>query len=162
MCVLRGVALLVFINNMYSTAEVASFKGKWCALRLTNTSFVIWKLLSVTGMWSTCRTNSLCVKGHYFAWQIWSVIDICGTVHHHSINKNNQRDAACSIRLYYACGNTLHVSGALSTHHQECIGTVHADSGTIVFWYGVRAGWLGGNPESGTNRTILWPCYDIT
>ena len=27
--------------------------------------------------------------------------DICGTVHHHSINKNNQRDAACSIRLYY-------------------------------------------------------------
>ena len=27
---------------------------------------------------------------------------ICGTVHHHSINKNNQRDAACSIRLYYA------------------------------------------------------------
>ena len=31
---------------------------------------------------------------HYF--------DICGTVHHHSINKNNQRDAACSSRLYYA------------------------------------------------------------
>ena len=27
--------------------------------------------------------------------------DICGTVHHHSINKNNQRDAACSLRLYY-------------------------------------------------------------
>ena len=27
--------------------------------------------------------------------------DICGTVHHHSINKNNQRDVACSIRLYY-------------------------------------------------------------
>ena len=29
------------------------------------------------------------------------------------INKNNQPDAACSIRLYYACGSTLHVSGAL-------------------------------------------------
>ena len=28
--------------------------------------------------------------------------DICGTVHHHSINKNNQREAACIIRLYYA------------------------------------------------------------
>ena len=28
-------------------------------------------------------------------------LDICGTVHHHSINKNNQRDAACSLFLYY-------------------------------------------------------------
>ena len=28
-------------------------------------------------------------------------LDICGTVHHHSINKNNQRDAACSLCLYY-------------------------------------------------------------
>ena len=28
-------------------------------------------------------------------------IDICGTVHHHSINKNNQRDAVCSLCLYY-------------------------------------------------------------
>ena len=37
----------------------------------------------------------------------------------------------------------------------RCIETVHADSGTIVFWYGVRAGWLGGNSESGTNRTML-------
>ena len=27
--------------------------------------------------------------------------DICGTVHHYSINKNNQFDAARSIRLYY-------------------------------------------------------------
>ena len=49
------------------------------------------------------------------------------------IDKDNQRDAACSICLYYACGSTLHVSGALCTHHQECIETVHADSGTIVF-----------------------------
>ena len=57
-----------------------------------------------------------------------------------------QRDATCSICLYYACGSTVHVSGALCTHHQECIETVHADSGTIVFWYGVRAGRLGGNP----------------
>ena len=57
------------------------------------------------------------------------------------------------------CGSTLHVSGALCTHHQECIWTGHAGYGTIVIWYGVRAGWLGGNPESGTNRTILWPCY---
>ena len=54
------------------------------------------------------------------------------------------------------CGITLHVSGALCAHHQECTGTVHADSGTIVFWCGVRAGWLGGNPESGTNRTMLY------
>ena len=28
-------------------------------------------------------------------------------------NKDDQRDAACSICLYYACGITLHVSGAL-------------------------------------------------
>ena len=53
------------------------------------------------------------------------------------------------------CVSTLHVSGALCTHHQECICTVHAYSGKIVFWYGVRAVWLGGNPESGTNRTML-------
>ena len=66
--------------------------------------------------------------------------DICGTVHHHSINKNHQRDAAWSIRHYYACNITLHVSGVLCTHRQECIKTVHADSGTIVFRYGVRAG----------------------
>ena len=33
---------------------------------------------------------------------IFLYFDICGTVHHHSFNKNNQRDAACSIRLYYA------------------------------------------------------------
>ena len=26
----------------------------------------------------------------------------------------------------------LHVSSALCTHHQECMKTVHADSGTIV------------------------------
>ena len=32
---------------------------------------------------------------------------ICRTVHHHSINKNDQRDAACSIRLYYACNSTI-------------------------------------------------------
>ena len=30
------------------------------------------------------------------------------------------------------CGSTLQVSGALCTHHQECIWTVHADSGKIV------------------------------
>ena len=61
------------------------------------------------------------------------IFDICGTVHRHLINKDHKRDAACSICLYYACGSTLHVSGALCTHHQECIETVHADSGTIVF-----------------------------
>ena len=27
----------------------------------------------------------------------------------------------------------LHVSGALCTHHQECIEIVHTDFGTIVF-----------------------------
>ena len=40
---------------------------------------------------------------------------ICGTVHHHLINKDDQRDAACGICLHYACGITLHVSGALCT-----------------------------------------------
>ena len=30
----------------------------------------------------------------------------------------------------------------------------NADSGTIVFRYGVRAGRLGDDPEWGTNRTI--------
>ena len=49
------------------------------------------------------------------------------------VDKDDQRDAACCICLYYACGSTLHVSGALCTHHQECIETVHAESGTIVF-----------------------------
>ena len=62
---------------------------------------------------------------------IRETFDICGTVHHHSINKNDQHDAAWSIRLYYACNSTLRVSGALCTHHQECIESVHADSGTI-------------------------------
>ena len=75
------------------------------------------------------------------------IFDICRTVHHHSINKNDQRDAAWSIRLHYACNSTLHVSGALCTHHQECIETVHADSCTIVFRYGVRAGRLGDDPK---------------
>ena len=70
------------------------------------------------------------------------------------INKDDQHDAACSICLYYACGITLHVSSALRTHHQECIETVHADSCTIVFRYGVRAGRLGDDPESGTKRTM--------
>ena len=42
--------------------------------------------------------------------------------------------------VYYACNSILQVSGALCTHHQECKETVHADSGTIVFRYGVRAG----------------------
>ena len=49
-----------------------------------------------------------------------------------AINKNDQRDAAWSICLYYACKSILHVSGALCTHHQECTETVHEDSGTIV------------------------------
>ena len=49
------------------------------------------------------------------------------------IYKDDQRDAACSICLYYVCGSTLHVSDALCTHHQECIETIHADSGTNVF-----------------------------
>ena len=80
--------------------------------------------------------------------------DICGTVHHHSVDKNDQRDATWSIRLFYACNSTLHVSGALCTHHQECMKTVHADSGTIVFRYGVRSGGLEDNQESGTNRTM--------
>ena len=70
------------------------------------------------------------------------------------INKNDQRDAAWSIRLYYACNSTLHVSSTLCTHHQECMKTVHADSGTIVFRYGIRACRLGDNQESGTNRTM--------
>ena len=61
------------------------------------------------------------------------IFDICGTVHHHLIDKDNQRDAACSVCLYYACGITLHVSGAPCAHHQECIETVRADSGTVVF-----------------------------
>ena len=74
-------------------------------------------------------------------------------MHHHLIDKDDQRDAACSICLYYACGITLHVSGALCTHHQECIETVRADSGTIVR-YGVRAGRLGDDPESGMNHTM--------
>ena len=56
-----------------------------------------------------------------------------GPWHQHLIDKDDQRVAACSICLYYARGITLHVSGALCTHHQECIETVHADSGTIVF-----------------------------
>ena len=71
------------------------------------------------------------------------------------INKNDHRDATWSIRLYFACKSTLHVSGALCTHHQECMKTVHADSGTtIVFRYGVRFGRLGDNQESGTKRTM--------
>ena len=68
------------------------------------------------------------------------------------MNKNDQRDAAWSICLYYACNSTLHVSGVLCTNHQECIKAVHTDSGTIVFRYGVRSGRLGDNQEPGTNR----------
>ena len=63
----------------------------------------------------------------------YAVFYICGAVHHHLINKDDQRDAAGSICLYYACGITLHVSGAPCTHHQECIETVNADSVTIVY-----------------------------
>jgi hypothetical protein len=36
----------------------------------------------------------------------------------------------------------LHVSGALCTHHQECLKTVQAVIGTIVYRYGVRSGLL--------------------
>jgi hypothetical protein len=49
-----------------------------------------------------------------------------------SLNKNNQRDAACSLCLYFLL-STLHVSGAFCTHHQEYLKTVHADFGTIVY-----------------------------
>jgi hypothetical protein len=39
--------------------------------------------------------------------------------------QNNQRDAACSLRLYFLL-STLHVSGALCAHHQEYLKTLHA------------------------------------
>ena len=77
----------------------------------------------------------LCARYKHWCVQhnIYLTFDICGTVYHHLIDEDDQRDAARSICLYYDCGSTLHVSGALCTHHQECIETVRADSGTIVF-----------------------------
>jgi hypothetical protein len=41
--------------------------------------------------------------------------------------QNNQRDAACSLCLYFLL-STLHVSGALCAHHQEYLKIVHAVS----------------------------------
>ena len=45
-----------------------------------------------------------------------------------ALNKNDQRDAAWNICLYYSRNSTLHVLGALCTHHQGCIEIVHADA----------------------------------
>ena len=62
--------------------------------------------------------------------------DICGTVHHHLINKDDQRDAACSICTYYAWGITT------------CFGcSLHPSSGvyrncTRRFWYNRVLGML--------------------
>ena len=35
--------------------------------------------------------------------------------------------------------STLHVSGALCTHHQECLKTVHAVTGTIMYRSEIRS-----------------------
>ena len=57
-----------------------------------------------------------------FIKQLGDEFDICGIVHHHSINKNNQRDAACSIRLYYALWQ-----------HSTCFGcSLHPSSGVYM------------------------------
>ena len=41
-------------------------------------------------------------------------------------------------------GSTLHVSGAVCIHHQECLKSVHTVTGTIMYQYGVRSGLLKG------------------
>jgi len=43
---------------------------------------------------------------------------------------NNQRDASLAVLFISHCKITLHVSGALCTHHQEYIKTVDAITGT--------------------------------
>jgi hypothetical protein len=54
-----------------------------------------------------------------------------------------------AIFLYYSLESTLHVSGALYIHHQECLKTVHAVIGKIVCRYGVRSGLLQDDHKSG-------------
>jgi hypothetical protein len=46
---------------------------------------------------------------------------IHGSVHHKSILIMAQRDAAGCSLFYFTAKNTLHVSGASNTHHQEYI-----------------------------------------
>ena len=86
--------------------------------------------------------------------------DICGTVHHHLINKDDQRDAACSICLCYACGITLHVSGALCTNHQERIEIVHAESGRC-FRCGVKQVVYKMIQGQGRNDSAVRPWHSI-
>jgi hypothetical protein len=53
--------------------------------------------------------------------------------------------------------STLHVSGALYTHHQEFLKTVHAVIDTIVYRYGVRSGLLQDDQKSGACSTLHAP-----
>ena len=64
--------------------------------------------------------------------------NICGSVHCHSSNKTTNVMQLGAMSLLFL-RNTLHVSGALCTHHQECPKTVNAITGTIIYQCGVSA-----------------------
>ena len=74
----------------------------------------------------TCRTQTLTANKLTF-------FHICGTVHHHLILIKTTNVMQHVAFVFIMPVVALYMFWVLLAHHQECIETVHADSGTIVF-----------------------------